>query len=70
MSYYNQMGKITKNNMQKLIASGKMVPIIRANDKGENFIIGYARKANSRKSRQQVMLQEPQKINIMEPTAS
>lgn len=64
------MGKITKNNMQKLIASGKMVPIIRANDKGENFIIGYARKANSRKSRQQVILQEPQKISIMEPKAS
>ena len=64
------MGKITKNNMQKLIASGKMVPIIRANDKGENFIIGYARKANSRKSGQQILLREPQKINIVEPRVS
>lgn len=40
------MSKITPNNLKKLIAKGRVTPILQLDDKGQHFLCGYKRKSN------------------------
>jgi len=54
------MGKLSPLKLQKLIAKGRVVPIIARNDKGANVLLGYRRKnSRSSKSHEQYMFAEP-----------
>ena len=44
------MSKISPNKLKKLIAKGRLVPIIMTNDKGQKVLVGYRRK-NDRSSK-------------------
>jgi len=54
------MSKISPTKLQKLIAKGRLVPIIASNDKGQKVLIGYRRKnARSSKAHENYTFSEP-----------
>ena len=53
-------------NIEKLIRSGRLVPIHKTNDKGETHIVGYGRRGGSRKKNQQYMLRNPELVTAPE----
>ena len=54
------MSKLSPAKIQKLIAKGRVVPVLVRNEKGENVLYGYRRKNNrSTKSHEQYMFVEP-----------
>lgn len=57
------MGKLSPSKLQKLVAKGRLVPVISKNDKGQNVLLGYRRKNNrSSKSHEQYMFAEPMSL--------
>jgi len=56
--------KLTANKLQKLIAKGRVVPVISTDKEGKNILLGYRRKNNrSNKSHEQYMFAEPMVID-------
>jgi hypothetical protein len=54
------MSKLNPTKIQKLIAQGRVVPIIQLNNEGKHVLLGYRRKNNrSSKSNEQYMFAEP-----------
>jgi len=54
------MSKLSPAKIQKLIAKGRVVPVLGRNEKGENVLYGYRRKnTRSTKSHEQYMFVEP-----------
>lgn len=54
------MAKITPSKLQKLIAKGRLVPVVTTNNDGKNVLLGYRRKnLRSSKSHEQYMFAEP-----------
>jgi len=61
------MGKVSYKKIQKLIKMGRLVPIIKSNEKEEYFLVGYKRKSvRSSKSNEAFLLPEPQKLTVDE----
>jgi hypothetical protein len=55
--------RLTANKLQKLIAKGRVVPVISTDKEGKNILLGYRRKNNrSNKSHEQYMFAEPMVI--------
>ena len=54
------MSKMTPDKIRKLALKGRLVPIVEQRN-GKMYLIGYGRKATSRK-REQYMLPEPQEL--------
>jgi hypothetical protein len=56
--------KLTANKLQKLIAKGRVVPVLSTDKAGQNILLGYRRKNNrSNKSHEQYMFAEPMVID-------
>ena len=56
--------RLTANKLQKLIAKGRVVPVISTDKEGKNILLGYRRKNNrSNKSHEQYMFAEPMVID-------
>ncbi len=56
--------KLTANKLQKLIAKGRVVPVLSSDKAGQNILLGYRRKNNrSNKSHEQYMFAEPMVID-------
>jgi hypothetical protein len=54
------MSKISPNKLKKLIAKGRVTPVIQINDKGEHLLYGYRRSSNrSSKINENYMFAEP-----------
>jgi hypothetical protein len=54
------MSKLSPSKVQKLVARGRLVPIIQINNEGKHVLMGYRRKNNrSTKSHEQYMFAEP-----------
>lgn len=54
------MSKISPNNLKKLIAKGRVTPIMNQNEKGEYFLLGYKRTSKrSSKSHENYFFAEP-----------
>jgi hypothetical protein len=54
------MSKITPNNLKKLIAKGRVKPILQSDEKGQYFLYGYKRTSNrSSKSHENYIFAEP-----------
>lgn len=54
------MSKISPTKLKKLIAKGRLHPVITTNSKGEHILLGYRRKNDrSSKSHEQYMFAEP-----------
>jgi hypothetical protein len=54
------MSKLSPSKVQKLVARGRLVPIIQLNNEGKHVLMGYRRKNNrSTKSHEQYMFAEP-----------
>jgi len=54
------MSKLSPSKVQKLVARGRLVPIIQLNNEGKHVLLGYRRKNNrSTKSHEQYMFAEP-----------
>jgi len=54
------MSKITPNNLKKLIAKGRVTPILQSDDKGQYFLCGYKRTSKrSSKSHQNYLFSQP-----------
>jgi len=54
------MSKLSPTKLQKLIAKGRLVPVIQLNSEGKHVLMGYRRKNNrSSKSHEQYMFAEP-----------
>jgi hypothetical protein len=61
------MGKMSINNIQKLIKKGRLVPIIKSTNDGKHFLMGYRRKADSRKAKvDSFLLPNPEEITLPE----
>jgi len=61
------MGKISPANIQKLIKKGRLVPIIKSTNDGKHYLVGYRRKAESRKARtDSFLLPTPEEITLPE----
>jgi hypothetical protein len=56
--------RLTANKLQKLIAKGRVVPVLSTDKAGQNILLGYRRKNNrSNKSHEQYMFAEPMVID-------
>ena len=65
------MSKISQKTIQTLIKKGRLVPIIKTNDKQEHFLVGYKRKNNrSSKSHESFLFPEPQKLTLNPETST
>jgi hypothetical protein len=54
------MSKLSPSKIQKLVARGRLIPIIQINNEGKHILTGYRRKNNrSSKSHEQYMFAEP-----------
>jgi len=54
------MSKLNPTKLQKLIAKGRLVPILAVNKEGKNVLLGYRRKnTRSSKAHEQYMFAEP-----------
>jgi hypothetical protein len=61
------MGKMTPNNIEKLVKQGRLVPVIKSEQNGNHYLIGYKRKSTSRKAKtDSFLLPEPEKITLPE----
>ena len=58
------MGKVSPNKIKDLIKKGRLVPIIKSESNGKHLLVGYRRKATSRKHKDTFMLPEPEEIQI------
>jgi hypothetical protein len=59
------MSKISPDKIRKLALKGRLVPIIKSTDDGKHYLLGYKRKATSRKN-DNYMLPEPELLNVPE----
>lgn len=58
---------MTPDNIRKLILKGRLVPLIKSTNDGKHFLMGYRRKATSRKARtDSYMLPNPEEITLPE----
>jgi len=58
------MSKMSPKKIEKLITKGRIVPIIKINDKGESYLFGYRRKSTrSSKSNENYLFAEPIKLD-------
>lgn len=46
-------------NVLKLLRQGRLIPISKTGDDGKDWIVGFERKANSRKAGRQTWLKQP-----------
>jgi hypothetical protein len=54
------MSNFSPSKVQKLVARGRLVPVIQMNSEGKHVLMGYRRKNNrSSKSHEQYMFAEP-----------
>jgi len=54
------MAKITPTKLKRLIAKGRLVPVLTTNNDGKQVLLGYRRKnSRSSKSHEQYMFAEP-----------
>jgi len=54
------MSKLSPTKLQKLIAKGRVVPVIQMNKEGKHVLLGYRRKnTRSSKSHEQYLFAEP-----------
>jgi hypothetical protein len=53
------MGKMSPDKIRKLALQGRLVPVIEQREDGKNYLIGYKRKAGSRKN-DSFLLPEPE----------
>jgi len=61
------MGKTSPDNIQKLIKQGRLIPVIKSTQDGKHYLIGYKRKATSRKAKtNSFMLPQPEEITLPE----
>lgn len=58
------MSKFTPEKIRKLAMQGRLVPIIKSTDDGKHYLMGYRRKASSRK-KESYLLPEPEIINVL-----
>lgn len=58
------MSKISPDKIRKLAMQGRLVPIIKEQEDGKHYLLGYSRKASSRK-KESYMLPEPELINVL-----
>jgi len=55
------------DNIMKLVKQGRLIPIIKSMQNGKHYLIGYKRRATSRKAKtDSYMLPVPEEINIPE----
>ena len=54
-------------NIEKLIRSGRLVPIHKTDGNGAELIVGYGRRGRSRKKNQQYLLRKP--VPVLAPAA-
>jgi hypothetical protein len=54
-------------NIQKIIKKGRLVPIIKSTNDGKHLLMGYRRKAESRKAKTDTfLLPNPEEISLPE----
>jgi len=61
------MAKLSPSKLQKLIAKGRVTPVIQTSPEGKHYLLGYRRTSNrSSKSHENYMFAEP--ILLDKPT--
>lgn len=59
---------MSPQKINKLVMQGRLVPILQKTDEGKVMILGYRRKGNSRKNKQEIMFNQPQEISELSNT--
>lgn len=49
-------------DLSKLIRKGRLIPIHKTDEQGITWLVGYRRRANSRKDGQEFTLKKPQRV--------